>query len=72
MLKNNCFQNEKLKCHQKGGFGSGTKFASPYSHLFMTGLEKRVFRNSEFKLLLWLRYLDEIFCIMDPRFSRIK
>ena len=39
MLKNNCSQNEKLNGHQKGDFGIGTKFASPYSHLFMTGLE---------------------------------
>ena len=25
----------------------------------MTGLEKRIFQNSEFKPFLWLRYLDE-------------
>ena len=29
----------------------------------MARLEKRIFEISEFKPFLWLRYLDEIFCI---------
>ena len=36
ILKNNYFENEELKYHQKRGFA--TKFASPYSNLFMAGL----------------------------------
>ena len=31
--------------------------------MFMAGLEKRIFQNSEFEPFLWLRYLDDIFCI---------
>ena len=41
ILKNNYFENGQLKYHQKRGFAIGTKFSSPYSNLFMTGLEKR-------------------------------
>ena len=52
-----------MKYHQKSGFAIGAKFASPYSNLFMTGLEKKIFQNCKFKPFLWLRYLDEIFCI---------
>ena len=40
ILKNNYFENEELKYHQK---------RCPCSHLFMAGLEKRNFQNSEFK-----------------------
>ena len=49
ILKNNYFENEELKYHRKRGFANGTKFATPYSNLFMAGLEKRIFQNSEFK-----------------------
>ena len=38
ILKNNYFENEELKCHQKRGFAIGTKSAPPYSNLFMAGL----------------------------------
>ena len=47
----------------KKSFCSWTKLSPPYSNLFMAGLEKRTFRNSEFKPFLWLRCLDEIFDI---------
>ena len=38
----------------------------------MTGLEKRIFRNSEFKSFLWLRYFDEIFDIWTQGSSKLK
>ena len=63
VLKDNYFENGSLKYHQKRGFANGTKFASPYSNLFMTGLEKRIFQNSDFKPFLCLRYFDQIFDI---------
>ena len=40
ILKNNYFENEELKYHQKRGFVIGTNFATPYSNLSMAGLEK--------------------------------
>ena len=72
ILKNNYFENGWLKYHQKRGFAIGTKFLSPYSNLFLTGLEKRNFQNSEFKPFLWLRYLDEIFRIGTQVFQKLK
>ena len=62
-LKNDYFENGSLKYHQKRGFPIGTKFASPYSNLFVTGLEKIIFQNSEFKLFLWLQHFDQFFDI---------
>ena len=53
ILENNYFENGKLKYHQKRGFTIGTKFSPPYSNLFMTGLKKIIFQNSEFKPFLW-------------------
>ena len=53
-------------------FETGTKFAFPYSNLFMTGLEKILSQNSEFEPFLWLRYLDEIFCIWTQGFHELK
>ena len=40
ILKNKYFKNGYLKYHQKRDFAIGTKYATPYSYLFMTGLEK--------------------------------
>ena len=57
------FEKEELKYHQKRRFAIGIKFAPPYFNLLMAGLEKRMIQKSEFKPFLWLRYLDEIFCI---------
>ena len=49
ILKNIYIENEESKYHQKRGFLFGTKFATPYSNLFMAGLENILFQNSEFK-----------------------
>ena len=43
ILKRNYFEDGSLKYHQKRRSAIGTKFASPYSNLLMTGLEKRIF-----------------------------
>ena len=61
--KNNYFAYEELKYHQERGFPIGTKFTPPYANLFIAGLEKIIFQNSEFELFLWLGYLGNIFCI---------
>ena len=62
-LKNIYFENGSSKYHQKRSFAIGTKFTSPYSNLFITGLGKRIFQNSVFKPFLCLRCFDEIFDI---------
>ena len=69
ILKNEYFENGELKYHQKRDFFVGSKFASPYSNLFMAELGKIIFQNSEVKPFLWLRYLDEIFYIWTQGFQ---
>ena len=49
--------------YQKLGTEVGTKFALPYANLFMAGLENKIFSGTNVQPLLWLRYLDDIFCI---------
>ena len=55
ILKNDYFENGELKYHQNWDFFVGSKFASPYSNLFMAELGKIIFQNSEVKPFLWLR-----------------
>ena len=71
ILKNNFSEKGELKYHQKGGTTIGRKFAPPYSNLFMAGFEKRVFQNSESKPVLWLRYLEDIFCVRTQGFQKL-
>ena len=56
-------KNRQLKQHQKIGFAIGTKFAPPYSNLFMKGLEKEFSKTVSLKLSRCYRNLDEIFGI---------
>ena len=43
ILKNNQFENEELKYHQKRGFAIGTKFNTPYSNFFYGKVRKENF-----------------------------
>ena len=63
VLKDNYFELSRKIYHQKLGTAIGTKFASPYANVFMAGLEKLIFENSGYHPYLWLRFLDEMFCI---------
>ena len=71
ILKNDYFENGELKYHQKRDFFVGSKFAAPYSNLFMAELGKIIFQTSEVKPFLWLRYLDEIFYIWTQGFQKL-
>ena len=72
ILKNNFFEIGDKVYHQLLGTAIGTKFAPTYANLFMTGLEKKIFGNTNFKPLLWLQYLDDIFCIWTEGFDRLQ
>ena len=61
VLKNNFFKFDKKTLKQKRGTGIGTKFAPPYSILFMAELEEEILQKAEFKSYLWWRYIDDIF-----------
>ena len=52
VLKNNIFKFCKKPLKQKRGTACGTKFAPPYSILFMEELEEEILRKAEFKLYL--------------------
>ena len=60
MLKNNIFTFGKKILKQKRGTAIGTKFAPPYSILFMAELEEKIIKESEYKPYLWWRYIDDI------------
>ena len=49
VLKKFFFKFGKKTLNQKGGSTIGTKFAPPYSILFMTKLEEEILRKAEFQ-----------------------
>ena len=60
VLKNNIFKFGKKTLKQKRGTAIGTKFAPPYSILFMAELEEEILQKGEFKTYLWWKYIDDI------------
>ena len=65
VLKNNYFQFLNKTFNQKRSTAIGTKFAPPYSILFMADLEKRLLSDVDLKLYIWWRYIDDIFLIWE-------
>ena len=72
VLKENYFELSSKIYHQKLGTAIGTKFAPPYVNLFMAGLEKCIFENSGCHPYLWLRFLDNIFCIWTDDLEKLQ
>ena len=72
VLKNNIFKFGKKTLKQKRGTAIGTKFAPPYSILFMAELEEEILRKAEFKPYLWWRYIDDIFFLLEPGENKLK
>ncbi len=50
---------------QVGGIAMVTRAAPSYANIFMGDLEHRQLKNAPVKPLLYLRYIDDIFCIFD-------
>ena len=52
-------------CHylQIGGTAMGTKLAPSYANIFMSDFEKKFVYTYERQPKMWLRYIDDIFCI---------
>ena len=65
MLKNNVFQFDEKTFKQVHGTAIGTKFAPPYAILFMADLEEKILNTSEKKPMIWWRYIDNIFFILE-------
>ena len=72
VLKNNIFKFGKKTLKQKRGTAIGTKFAPPYSILFMAELEEEILRKAEFKPYLWWRYIDDIFFLWEHGEEKLK
>ena len=45
------------------GITIGTKFAPHYANISMADLEEGLYEKFRFQPYVWLRYLDDIFCI---------
>ena len=71
-MKNNTFVFESKTIRQKRGTAIGTKFAPPYSILFMAELEENVLENAELKPYLWWRYIDDIFFLWEHGEEKLK
>ena len=61
VLKNSIFTFMEKTLKQKRGTAIGTKFAPPYSILFMAELEEEILSEIELKSYLWRRYIDDTF-----------
>ena len=72
ILKNTFFEISEDAYHQLLGTAIGIKSAPTYANLFMAGFEKKIFENTNFKPLLWLQYLDNIFCIWTEGLERLQ
>ena len=72
VLKHNYFEFGQDVYQQILGTAIGTKFAPPYANIFMAGLEEEIFKNPKFKPFLWLRYLDDIFCLWTEVVDKLK
>ena len=72
MLKNNIFTFGKKTLKRKRGTAIGTKFAPPYSILFMAELEEEIIKESAYKPHLWWRYIDDIFYLWEHGENKLK
>ena len=63
ILTLNYFEFNGRVYHQVSGTAMGTKMAPNYANLFMGDLEEKLIARYPVKPLLWLRYIDDIFCI---------
>ena len=53
---------------QKGGLTIGNALSSPLSELFMSDLEIRVVTHFFWMFRCWLRYVDDILCVVKRKF----
>ena len=72
VLKNNIFEFDEETFKQNPGTAIGTKFASPYSILFMADFEEKILESFEKKPMIWWRYIDDIFFIWEHGAESLK
>ena len=69
--KNNYFEFNKNVCKQISGTTIGTKFAPPYSCIFMDDIETSFLKTQQLQRFIWLRYIDDIFFVWTHGHSLI-
>ena len=72
MLKSNIFTFGEKTLRQKRETAIGTKFAPPYSILFMAELEEEIIKESEYKPYLWWQYIDDIFFLCEHGENKLR
>ena len=72
VLKNNIFIFKEKTLKQKRGTVISTKFAPPYSLLFVAELEEEISSEIELKPYLWWRYIYDIFFLWEHREEKLK
>ena len=63
VLKHNYFEFNGTMYRQIQGTAMGTKMAPSFACLFMANLEESFLRDRPHSPLMWLRYIDDIFCV---------
>ena len=61
VLSNNIFEFNSRVYQQKSGTVIGTKFAPPYTCIYMDEVEQKFLETQSKKPLIWLRYIHDIF-----------
>ena len=57
---------------QTHGTAMGTKMAVAFANIFMAKIEKGIIGKSKIKPLVWKRYIDDVFCLLDTNEDNIK
>ena len=72
VLKNNIFKFGEKALKQKRRTAIVTKFAPPYSVVFMAKREKEILRKAEFNLSLWWRLIHDIIFLWVHEEEKLK
>ena len=70
--KNNILTFRKKTLKQKRQTAIGTKFAPPYSILFVAEMEEEIIKESEYKPYLRWRYIDDIYSLWENGENKLK
>ena len=63
VLTKNYFNFAGKMFHQIQGTAMGTKMAPAYANIFMGDLEEKLIENYHTTLIVWKRYIGDVFCI---------
>ena len=72
VLQNNIFEFNDNYYLQIQGTAMGTKMAPAYANIFMGNLEKELLEIGSGKILVWKRFIDDIFIVWDGSEAEFK